>query len=171
MRAADTQALPLARKDQLVIQELPGELLVYDLDRHKAYCLNKAAAAVWKHCDGKLAVADMTRLLEKELKTPVETEVVWLALQQLDKFHLLQERMTILNARPGISRRALMQRIGVAALLMPAIISVAVPTAVSAASCLPLGATCASGTDCCSNCCRFVSIGSNPVCVSPPCFD
>jgi Coenzyme PQQ synthesis protein D (PqqD) len=163
MRAGDSQALPLARRDQLIVQELPGELLVYDLERHKAYCLNKAAAAVWKHCDGNLAVADMARLLESELKTPVDAEVVLLALQQLDKFHLLKERMTSLNARPGISRRALMQRIGVAALLLPAIISVAVPTAVSAASCLPLGATCASPSDCCSNCCRPVGIG-NPVC-------
>jgi hypothetical protein len=171
MRAEDTQFLPLARKDNLVVQEMPGELLVYDLERHKAHCLNRTAAAVWKHCDGRMAIADMTRLLESELQTPVETEIVFLALQQLDKFHLLQERLTIPDVGAGISRRALMRRIGAAAILLPAIISVAVPTAVSAASCLPLGATCASGTDCCSGCCRFVAIGGNPVCVSSPCFD
>jgi Coenzyme PQQ synthesis protein D (PqqD) len=164
MRAGDTQALPLARKDQLVIQELPGELLVYDLERHKAHCLNKTAATVWKHCDGTLAIADMARLLESELKTPVEMEVVWLALQQLDKFHLLQEQVSIPDARSGLSRRELVRRIGVAAILLPAIISITAPTALAQGSCRPLGAACAVNTDCCSNCCKTVGVAGALVC-------
>ena len=43
---------PLARKEGLVIQELPVEVLVYDLDRDKAHCLNETAAMVWRKCNG-----------------------------------------------------------------------------------------------------------------------
>ena len=146
--------LPLARTDALVIKELQDEVLVYDLQRHKAHCLNSTAAYVWKRCDGKFTVPDMTRLLEKELKTPVKDEVVWLALQQLDKFHLLQGRGTVASGRPGLSRRELMRSIGVTALLLPAIISITAPPAAQAQSGgKPDGAGCESGAECKSGCC------------------
>src|SRR2546428_4451494 len=109
----ENELLPLARTDALVIKELQDEVLVYDLKRHKAHCLNPTAASVWKRCDGKLPVMDMAHLLEKELKLPVKDEIVWLALQQLDRFHLLQEQTTGPAARPGLSRRELMRSIGV----------------------------------------------------------
>jgi hypothetical protein len=44
---------PCARKAGLVIQDMPDEVLVYDLDTNKAHCLNKSAAFVWRSCDGK----------------------------------------------------------------------------------------------------------------------
>ena len=45
-----TRALmPRARQDELVVEELPDETLVYDLKRHKARCLNRTAALVWQH--------------------------------------------------------------------------------------------------------------------------
>ena len=40
---------PRARTEGLVVTELPDELLVYDLERHRAYCLNPTAALVFKH--------------------------------------------------------------------------------------------------------------------------
>jgi hypothetical protein len=40
MKQARRQTKPLARKEGLVIQELPDEVLVYDLDRDRAHCLN-----------------------------------------------------------------------------------------------------------------------------------
>ena len=149
------ELLPLARTDALVIKELQDEVLVYDLQRHKAHCLNSTAASVWRRCDGKLTVPDMTRLLEKEVKTPVKDEVVWLALQQLDKFHLLQNRATRPSATPGLSRRELVRGIGVTALLLPAIISIIAPTAAQAQSSCgkPDGADCQSNGECCSGCC------------------
>ena len=43
-----TRALmPRARQDELVVEELQDETLVYDLKRHKARCLNRTAALVW----------------------------------------------------------------------------------------------------------------------------
>ena len=149
----EKELLPLARKDALVVKELHDELLVYDLKRDKAHCLNPTAARVWKRCDGKLAVTDMARLLEKELKLPANDEIVWLALQQLDKFHLLQEQTMAATARPGLSRRELMRSIGVSALLLPAIISITAPPAAQAQSCLATESACTSNTQCCSQCC------------------
>jgi hypothetical protein len=149
----EKELLPLARTDALVVKELEDEVLVYDLKRDKAHCLNPTAATVWKRCDGKLAVTDMARLLEKELKSPVKDEVIWLALRQLDKFHLLQERATGPSAKPGLSRRELMRSIGVTALLLPAIISITVPPTAQAQSCLPNEGQCSSDAECCSKCC------------------
>ena len=50
---------PRARRDGLVIRELNGELLVYDLERHRAHCLNPTAALVFKQCDGRTSPARM----------------------------------------------------------------------------------------------------------------
>jgi hypothetical protein len=133
MRAETRQVLPLARTTQLVIQELPDELLVYDLDRHKAHCLNQSSAAVWKRCDGKTTVAQMTRLLERELNAPAGDDVVWLALRQLRRFHLLVEG----NEAPAVmkvSRRDLVRKYLPATLALPLIISIASPAAAQAAS-------------------------------------
>ena len=48
----------MARQNGLVVQEMPGEVLVYDLDSNKAHCLNESAATVWRSCDGNNSVAD-----------------------------------------------------------------------------------------------------------------
>ena len=38
------RTMPGARKEGLIVQELAGELLVYDRDRYKAYCLNRSGS-------------------------------------------------------------------------------------------------------------------------------
>jgi hypothetical protein len=153
------KVLPLARTEQLIVQELPGELLVYDLDRHKAHCLNQASAFVWKHCDGKITVAEVSRLFEKELATSVDDDVVWLALSQLRRFHLLKEESpAILGMK--VTRRDLVRKYLPAALALPLILSIPAPTAAQAGSdpCAavtgrPNGCTCTTFTQCQSNCC------------------
>ena len=98
MKREREQGVPEARKEGLVVQHLSDEVLIYDQRRHKGHCLNQTAALVWKHCDGKTSVSEMTHLLEEELKTPVKEEVVWLALEQLGKTHLLNKRVTLFAA-------------------------------------------------------------------------
>jgi hypothetical protein len=152
MRAGANETLPLARTDELIVQELPDELLVYDSNRYKAHCLNKASALVWKHCDGKTTVAEMMSLLEKELATVVGEDVVWLALNQLRRFRLLEEEGVAKAGRVKISRRDLVRKYLPAALTLPLIISIAAPAAAQAASgCLGDGVECGGPTDppCC----------------------
>jgi hypothetical protein len=83
------QSLPKARRSELITAELEGELLVYDRSSDKAHCLNETAAFVWARCDGRTSVANIAGLLERERKTPVSDEVVWFALDQLEKFLVL----------------------------------------------------------------------------------
>lgn len=145
MRTRLAQVLPLARREQLVIQELPDEVLVYDLERHKAHCLNETSALVWKHCDGQTTLPEMTRLLEKRLATPIDDDVVLLALNQLRRFHLLEEGSTAI-ATMKVSRRDLVRKYLPAALVLPVILSIAAPAAVHAASgCGTNGAPCTGG--------------------------
>lgn len=127
--------IPKAREKGLVLQELDDELLVYDVDRHKAHCLTGAAGLVWRHCDGKNGVPELKALLKKELQVPVDDEVVWVALQRLGKAHLLSERVTPpVEAGFRSSRRELMRKLSLVGGV--AVISIIAPQAASAASCL-----------------------------------
>jgi Coenzyme PQQ synthesis protein D (PqqD) len=146
------QKVPEARTEGLVVQHLTDEVLVYDQDRHKAHCLNYTAALVWKQCDGKTSVSQMATLLEKEFNTPVNEEVVWLALDQLAKTHLLNKRVRL--PETGVSRREVIRRIGLtAAVALPAVTSILAPTAAQAANCKASGQPCTTSPQCCSGLC------------------
>ena len=80
-----TALMPRARQDELVVEELQDETLVYDLERHKARCLNRTAALVWRHCDGQTSVAEVAALLEEQLAIPADEAVVWMALDRLSR--------------------------------------------------------------------------------------
>ncbi len=148
------QTLPKARKSQLIITEAEDEVLIYDLNNDKAHCLNPTAALVWNHCDGRTTVAKMAQLLEDEMKTSVGDEVVWFALGQLRKAHLLEEPFVAPPQLGQMSRRALVKRLGVAAAVtVPFIMSITAPTAAQTASCGASGAICTSDSQCCSNNC------------------
>jgi Coenzyme PQQ synthesis protein D (PqqD) len=63
--------LPKARKADMVTRKIPGKLLVYDLKRHKAFCLKDTSAKIWRRCNGKRTVAELRAELEKDLTAPV----------------------------------------------------------------------------------------------------
>jgi hypothetical protein len=140
--------LPLSRTDDLVIRELDDETLVYDIKRDEAHCLNHTATLVWQHCDGKTTAAQAARKLQNQLDVKVDTDLVWLAVKQLKRFHLVQPD----SKTPIVSRRDLVLKYAPAALvLLPVIISITSPAPVQAASCggpcgpygaCPAGCTC-----------------------------
>src|SRR4030095_11224423 len=94
---------PIARQEGLVIQEMPNEVLVYDTNTNKAHCLNQTAAFIWKSCDGKHRVKDISALGGNEFGGPVNEDFVWLAIDQLNKDSLLQEKVD--SKFEGVSRR------------------------------------------------------------------
>jgi hypothetical protein len=152
MKNRREQGVPEARTEGLVVQHLTDEMLVYDQERHKAHCLNQTAGLVWSHCDGKTSVTEMVRLLEKEFNTPVDEQLVWLALEQLGKTHLLKNRVTAPEG--GLSRREVMKRIGVAAAVgLPVVTSILAPEAAQAANCKTSGQPCTTSPQCCSGLC------------------
>jgi hypothetical protein len=134
---------PCARHDELLVEELPDELLVYDLQRDKAHCLNKTAAFVWRQCDGLTPVGDIARSLPV-LGLPADEEVVWLALEQLERIHLLRKDFAPARQEHAISRRKVIQRLGVAGgvgVLLPVINSITAPAAAQTASPIPTSTT------------------------------
>ncbi|MEK6334841.1 MAG: PqqD family protein [Acidobacteriota bacterium] len=132
MKRAKPQPLPQARKDNLVLREIPGELLVYDLKRHKAFCLNETAASVWKSCNGQRTVSDLADSLAGNGATPVDEKIVWLALDQLEKSNLLHRKISRPTNLPSVSRRGLI-RLGLAgAIALPIVTMIAAPTAQAA---------------------------------------
>lgn len=154
MKSKAGQIKPQARKEGLVIQRVEEEVLVYDQDRHKAHCLNQTAAAVWKHCDGKTTVDEISRLLEKQLGIPVEKNVLEFGLDQLEKAQLLVAPMSRASNGKAISRREVMRRIGVsAAVALPLVTSIIAPRAANAVNCRATGQSCTANAECCSNNC------------------
>lgn len=95
--------LPAARAERLLVEDLAGELLIYDRERHQAHYLSQTTAFVWQHCDGNRKVTDIARLLEDELNVPTSIELVRSAIAYLDKLHLLQERTVRSRAAGQIS--------------------------------------------------------------------
>ena len=135
MKKKTEDSAALARNNELVVQDLPDEVLVYDLKSHKAHCLNKTAAFIWKHCDGQRTVDEIARLMEKEWHTPVSEDSVWFALNKLSKAELLEERIVLPEAKAGMSRRSAVRRLGFGALLaVPVVMSIVTPTPAASAS-------------------------------------
>ena len=113
----DARALtnPLARKEGLIIQELPDEVLVYDLETDRAHCLNQTAAFVWQRCDGRTTAVEIARLLGKRAGAKIDERIVWLALDQLGENELLTRRPIAPAALTGLDRRQMMRTLGLAA--------------------------------------------------------
>src|SRR5690348_5803833 len=61
---------PKARQDDLLLEELPAELLVYDQRSHRAHCLNATAAAVFRQADVSRTVAEIARGAGSALQAP-----------------------------------------------------------------------------------------------------
>ncbi len=133
----------MARQNGLVVQEMPDEVLVYDLDTNKAHCLNQSAALVWKSCDGSNSVGDIVRQFESNGGGKVTEDFVWLAIDQLNENGLLQSAIT--PKFQGQSRRQVLKTIGLASMVaLPVIASLVAPSnALGAVSC-----TCGSPLDC-----------------------
>ena len=146
---------PIAHKDGLVLQKMPDELLVYDLETNKAHCLNETSAFVWHACDGNNSVSEITALFGNQSGERVPEELIWLAIDQLSSKNLLEKPMDLkLN---GQTRREVIKKIGLATVIaLPLISSLAAPTSVLAVVSCTGGCTvgglnpttCASGCTC-----------------------
>jgi len=126
----NSSQFPIARKSGLVVQEMPDEVLVYDLDSDKAHCLNQTAANVWKACDGNTSIAELARTFGGG-----NEDLIWLAIDQLSENDLLEGKLS--SSFKGQSRREVIKKIGLASMIaIPVIASLAAPqSALAAQSC------------------------------------
>jgi hypothetical protein len=140
---------PQSRKENLVEQELDGELLIYDLERNKAFCLNRTSMLVWQSCDGKRTIAEINDALGKQLNSGVDEDIVWLALDQLQKENLVDGERFLPDKYGDMDRRDVIKRIGLAsAISLPVIAAMMAPTAAHANSlCMTVIGGCSCGTN------------------------
>lgn len=145
---------PKARQNDLVIQEMPDELLVYDMNANKAHCLNPSAAFIWKACNGKNSVNDIVKQFELQGRGKVTEDFVWLAIDQLLESSLLENKLVPRFA--GHARRQVIRTIGLASMVaVPVIASlVAPPNALAAGSCSCVNPSACAGTSCPSTNCN-----------------
>lgn len=158
------QSCPLKPKRiEALTRQFHDELLVYDAQRHRAHCLNKTAAMVWRECDGEATVPEITRKLEDAIQTDADT-IVNLAVIRLRKAGLLEKSDAVLAAGELPNRRDVLKRLrAVAIVAIPVVTSMLIPTPTRAASCLALLQPCTSNAQCCSGHCGLS--GVNLVCL------
>lgn len=134
---------PLSRQEDIVIQDLDSELLIYDLRRNKALHLNETSAIIWRACDGKRTISELGARLGKELNKPAADEFVWLVLDQLRKENLLANGDEIAPVYNGMSRREVVKKIGLSSMIaLPVITSLVAPSPLHAASTTACGQQC-----------------------------
>lgn len=139
---------PVARRNDLVVQEVDGELLIYDLKTKKAYHLTETASFIWKSCDGSRSINDLKEVTSLHFKTQLSDDVVLLALDELHRNDLLSCGFS----GRGVSRREVLKKIGaMTAVALPIVASLSIPnTALASLSCV--GTPCNIPADCAPPC-------------------
>jgi len=123
---------PRIIRQDIAVQQIGTELLLYDERRHLAFCLNESSAAIWKAADGERTVDAICNAISLQLKAPLSEEFVLFALEQLREDGLLEPE-SLAEAEPAISRRALLKTLGVSgALLLPMVAAIVAPPAAAA---------------------------------------
>jgi hypothetical protein len=152
---------PKSRRANIVVQDFENEVLIYDLAKNKAYCLNQTSALVWQNCNGNNSVADISRELSTKLDITVSDEVVWLALDSLKRDNLLENTDEFEINFDGLNRRQMIKKVGLASTIaLPIISSVVAPSALAAqSSLLPFYSVCTAPGQCLSGNCDGASFG------------
>jgi len=164
---------PLRRFEDLVIQEVEDEVLVYDTKTAKAFCLNTTAAKVWSQCDGKISVEEMAKRLPIDASGETKLVLAQSAIRQLAENRLLQESGKVIDSTESHSRREMLKRVGtLSAVALPIVSALLVPTAAAAqsVSCGPtqgLGCACTEKISLTQTTCASGGCGAGCTCTQP----
>ena len=137
--------LPRARSRGLKVDVLDGELVVERVDQHIVCSVSAPAAAVWKRCDGNTSIEDLARRVAADLAQPVDIDFIWQALRELDHAGLLESLDYADDDAPAkqddaMARRGALRTLGrVAAIAVPLVASIGIPSAAFAQSMGPAG--------------------------------
>jgi len=125
---------PVARNEGLHVEQLIGEVMVYDVVRHKAHCLSPAAAAVWRNCNGQRSAKHLCVELQRE-GIKADEELVWMILHRLSKLELLDEKLSLPENAIFSTRRDLVKKVAMAGgMLFLMTATIAAPTPAQAQS-------------------------------------
>jgi hypothetical protein len=144
--------MPFFRTENLVVKELPGELLIYDLENNKAYCLNETARMIMDECDGSKSVDEARKSLNHKLKSALNEDMIWLTIEQFKKFNFIRDDFSVPIQTTRISRRKILQASAALGISLPIITSLIAPLPVHAQSgCIGNNQPCLNEED--TSCC------------------
>lgn len=127
---------PLARKHQIITEQLAGECVVYDAQSKKAYNLNSTVTWIWQHCNGATSVEEMASRFQQDFACDDSLGLVLSGVHQLKAADLLVSSSVEDSSEMPLGERKMSRRSVVAAgsALAPVIASILVPTAQAAKS-------------------------------------
>lgn len=161
---------PVAKKN-ILVEELPDETLVYDLDRHRAHCLNPTAAFLLTQADGERDLHELASLAEAEFGENTSEEVVHLGMERLQRARLVEWEGAG-TPETGISRKDAIRRLALVGLVLPAVMTIVTPFPAQAATGITPGECRKSGGgtgQCCTNSKLCIVSGKNGACAGGLC--
>jgi hypothetical protein len=124
-----------------IVQELDNEVLIYDTNANKSYCLNSTARIVFGACDGEKLFSD--------LKLP--DELIFFTLDELKKNNLIEDNYV--SPFAGINRREVIKKVGLSTMIaLPIVSGLVAPSAAMAASGGCSSVCIGPGQDVCAGC-------------------
>lgn len=121
--------LPVAKTNNILVQQTKDEVLIYNTENNQVYCLNKTAAFIWQNCDGEKTFSDL-----KQINNQLDDDLIFLTLDLLNKKDLLNETSEKSFPTVAIDRRKMFAKYGTMAIALPLISTVLAPIAANAQS-------------------------------------
>jgi len=161
---------PIARSDDLVVEELDEQLLVYDVNVDRAHSLSAPAARVWRRCDGKTSADSLGAELD------LDADTIARALDELDRCNLLDTGPELDAGHTRREATIKIAKVGGAVAAAPLIVSLGLPASASATLTVPIevcanllshgcGIDCSphNGSKCGCCCCQGTSDALRPL--------
>lgn len=98
---------PRARTEDLLVEQIGDEAVVFDASSNAAHCLSPLATAVFTAADGRNRLEDLAEVAGTSLGEPVTVEAVDAAVAELQELGLI-------DAPSGMTRRAMVGRTAMA---------------------------------------------------------
>lgn len=143
--ARTARGLPRARRQGILRREVGEDLVIYDLDSHRAHSLDRKARRLLEFCDGETSIETLCQASPFDEPDRARVWVV-AGLERLAGAGLLENDWQV----PAFDRRRLLKGL----VGLPVVLSVLVPGPAAAQSGLPNGSPCSSSSQCASGCCN-----------------
>jgi hypothetical protein len=142
-------------RKKMITRQLKDELVLYDRDTNRAFCLNRVAGEIWMLCDGETTIEEIIEHFQKIGEPEINQNIIYLTLQKLQHLGLLKIGLQVEHLTSRY-RRAVMKKLGIAATMaLPVVTAIVVPTPAEATSpCRHNLQPCPHGNaQCCSRVC------------------
>jgi hypothetical protein len=149
---------PVARDEDLLVEHLADETVIYDERTKEAHALSPLASVVFANCDGETTMEQLAALATERLGEPVDEAGVVEALVQLQERDLLA-----VPPRGDLTRR---QMIGKSAVAAGAFAGASLITTIVAPAAIAGGSATCANILCCP-CCTASNLNKEDCCTTP----